>query len=177
MFTIGQLAKRYSLSRSTLLYYDAKGLLKPSGRTTANYRLYSPGDAKLLERILLFRNAGIPLATIGGILDKGANEIESALEQRLFAINSEIQQLRNQQRVIVDVIQNQSLIEQTGILTKEKWVAMLAAAGLDEEGMWAWHAEFERTLPAAHQDFLESLGIAPEEIDAIREYSKNSKNV
>jgi hypothetical protein len=35
-----------------------------------------------------------------------------------------------------------------------------------------WHVEFERTSPEAHQDFLESIGIAPDEIDLIREWSR-----
>ncbi|WP_241087474.1 MerR family DNA-binding transcriptional regulator [Candidatus Vondammii sp. HM_W22] len=41
MFIIGQVAKEYSLSRSTRLYYDSIGILTPSGRSTSNYRLYS----------------------------------------------------------------------------------------------------------------------------------------
>ena len=173
MLTIGQLAKQYALSRSTLLYYDAKGLLKPSGRNNANYRVYSDSDIKTLERIIQFRNAGIPLSTISEILDKDADEVESALEKRLFSINKEIQQLRIQQRIIADIIKSQGAIERTGIITKEKWVAILRAAGLDEEGLWNWHVEFEKTSPQAHQDFLESIGIPPEEIAAIREWSKS----
>jgi DNA-binding transcriptional MerR regulator len=100
MYTIGQLAKRFSLSRSTLIYYDKKGLLKPSGRSIANYRAYSDHDIETLERIILFRNAGIPLSTIAKIIDKDADEIEFALERRLTCINAEIQKLRGQQKVI-----------------------------------------------------------------------------
>lgn len=173
MYTIGQLAKRYSLSRSTLIYYDKKGLLKPTGRSGANYRAYSDRDAEKLERIVLFRNAGMSLSAIAGILDKGADDIELALERRLTAINKEIQDLRGQQQVIVDIIRNQGIVEHTRILTKEKWVAMMRAAGLDEAGMKHWHIEFEKTSPEGHQDFLESLGISRPEIEAIRAWSGN----
>jgi hypothetical protein len=58
------------------------------------------------------------------------------------------------------------------VLTKETWVEILRASGLDEAGMENWHVEFERTSPEAHQDFLESIGIAPDEIDLIREWSR-----
>lgn len=34
-----------------------------------------------------------------------------------------------------------------------------------------WHRAFERQSPEAHQDFLESLGIGPEEIRRIRVHS------
>ncbi|MCU7852572.1 MAG: MerR family transcriptional regulator [Candidatus Thiodiazotropha sp. (ex Monitilora ramsayi)] len=174
MYTIGQLAKRYSLSRSTLIYYDSKGLLIPSGRSGTNYRTYSDSDAEKLERIILFRNAGMPLSTIADIIDQDTDEVESALETRLISINQEIQVLRGQQKVIIDIIKNQGAIENTRIVTKEKWVSMLKAAGLDEDGMKHWHIEFEKTSPEAHQDFLESIGIADAEIAAIRDWSKGA---
>lgn len=41
--------------------------------------------------------------------------------------------------------------------------------------MSRWHAEFERREPAAHEDFLASLGVAPDEIAAIREYARRWK--
>ncbi len=172
MYTIGQLAKRYSLSRSALIYYDTKGLLKPSARTHANYRVYSNGDIKKLERIILFRNAGMSLVAIAKLLDQQTDEVNLALEERLTSINQEIQDLRIQQKVIIDIIKSQGLIEKTRIVTKEKWVTMLQAAGLDEEGMKNWHIEFEKNAPEAHQDFLESIGLTESEIATIRELSK-----
>ncbi|VAW52458.1 hypothetical protein MNBD_GAMMA05-1077 [hydrothermal vent metagenome] len=173
MYTIGQLAKRHSISRSTLIYYDRKGILKSSGRSSSNYRAYSEGDAEKLERIIIFRNSGIPLSVIAEIIDKDTDEVESALEHRLTSINQEIQRLRSQQKIIVDLIKSKDTIQNTRIITKKKWVAMLQAAGLDETGMKNWHIEFEKSCPEAHQDFLESIGIADTEIDSIRAWSKN----
>jgi len=57
-------------------------------------------------------------------------------------------------------------------MTKEVWVSILKAAGLDDAGMKNWHIEFERTSPEAHQDFLESLGIEKDEVAAIRDWSR-----
>lgn len=51
-FTIGQLAKRARVAASVLRYYEKEGLLVPSGRTAAGYRLYG-AEA---ERTLLFIN-------------------------------------------------------------------------------------------------------------------------
>jgi hypothetical protein len=50
----------------------------------------------------------------------------------------------------------------------EEWVAMFEEIGLDEAQMHRWHKVFETRHPAAHQGFLEWLGIQPEEIDRIR---------
>lgn len=172
MFTIGQVAKRFSLSRSTLIYYDKNGVLIPSGRSSSNYRVYSDSDLEKLKRIVLFRNAGVSLSSISEIIDKDIDEVEDALEKRLFTINKEIQTLRDQQRVILDIVGSKASVGNTRIITKEKWVKMLRAAGLDEDGMWAWHREFEKSSPEGHQDFLESIGITSEEIASIRERSR-----
>jgi DNA-binding transcriptional MerR regulator len=172
MYTIGQVAKRHALSRSTLIYYDRIGLLRPSGRSVANYRLYSTDDLKKMGRIVLFRSAGLPLGAIAALLGNEGDELERALEGRLSAINDEIQQLRNQQQVILRLLENESTARHSRVISKETWVSMLRAAGLDEDGMRNWHIEFEKTSPEGHQDFLESIGIDEDEIERIRAWSR-----
>jgi len=176
MFTIGQVAKRYSLSRSTLIYYDAIGVLTPSGRSDSNYRLYSASDLQKMDKIALFRNAGLPLESISTLLDKQGDALNAPLEDRLFSINNEIQGLRNQQKVILRILKGEGAARNSRVITKEIWVSLLAAAGLDEAGMKKWHMEFERTSPEAHQDFLESIGIETDEIALIRGWSKVDEN-
>jgi DNA-binding transcriptional MerR regulator len=172
MFTIGQVAKKYSLSRSTLIYYDNIGILKPSGRSESNYRLYSESDLKKMDRIILFRSAGLSLKSIPSLLDKKGDELNSSLESRLYSINNEIQGLRDQQKVILNILENESSVRGSRVITKEIWVSILRASGLDDEGMKNWHIEFEKTSPEAHQDFLESIGIGKDEITSIRGWSK-----
>ena len=171
MFTIGQVAKKYGLSRSTLIYYDKIGILTPSGRSESNYRLYSDNDLKKMDRTILFRSAGLSLDSIHSLLDKKGDDLNSALEHRLSSINNEIQGLRNQQKVILNILENESAAKGSRVINKETWVSLLKAAGLDEEGMRNWHIEFEKTSPEAHQDFLESIGIEKDEIISIREWS------
>jgi len=172
MFTIGQVAKKYSLSRSSLIYYDSIGVLTPSGRSESNYRLYSEDDLKKMDRIQLFRSAGLSLDSIELLLGKENNELDSTLEGRLLTINSEIQKLRDQQKVILNILENETMVRGSRLMTKELWVSILRAAGLDDAGMKNWHIEFERASPEAHQDFLESLGIEKDEVAAIRDWSR-----
>lgn len=80
MFTIGQVAKKYSLSRSTLIYYDSIGILTPSSRSESNYRLYSDNDLQKMDRIVLFRSAGLPLESIALLLEKEGGDLDSTLE-------------------------------------------------------------------------------------------------
>ncbi|MEM7588258.1 MAG: MerR family transcriptional regulator [Acidobacteriota bacterium] len=173
MLTISQLAKRFGLSRSTLLYYDSIGLLSPSLRSRANYRLYSEEDVERMETIDLYRQAGLPLKDIARVLASGNSAATELLGQRLEGLSREIHQLRRQQQRIVDLLQNEVSLRQTRSLTKERWVAILRATGLSEDDMGRWHQEFERLTPEAHQDFLESLGLEDDEIARIREWSRD----
>lgn len=97
METIGRLAHRYGLARSTLLYYDALGLLRPSERTPSNYRRYDAADVARLEQVIRYRAAGVPLADVQRILDAPGGAPAAILERRLEALNAEIAALRGQQ--------------------------------------------------------------------------------
>ncbi len=174
MLTISQLADRFGLSRSTLLYYDRIGLLSPSMRSGANYRLYSEADVERMEAIDVYRQAGLPLADIARVLASGESVLAERLELRLRALNDEIRKLRRQQQMIVRLLRNEAALVETGSLDKKAWVAILRATGLSEEDMERWHVEFERHTPEAHQEFLESLGIADDEIAKIRQWSRDA---
>ena len=54
------------------------------------------------------------------------------------------------------------------MVTKDRWVEIMKAAGFDEAAMVTWHQKFEEMEPNEHQKFLESLGINTEEIKQIR---------
>lgn len=176
MYTIGQVAKKFSISRSTLIYYDSLGILSPSGRSDSNYRLYSESDIERMRKISTFRNAGLSLESISSLLDGGRGKADSVLEKRLSTINSEIQSLRKQQHFILKILQSNEQAKNTRIINKEEWVSLLRASGLDDAGMEKWHIEFERTSPEAHQDFLESIGIDKDEIVEIRSWSRENRN-
>lgn len=171
MYTVGQLAKLFGLSRSTLLYYDDIGILSPSARSAANYRLYSDDDVRRMERINVYREAGLPLETIRNLLSDDSDFAPSVLERHLQALSKEIARLRHQQHLIGELLGSARILPKSRALTKEQWVALLASTGMGEDGMRKWHAEFEKNFPEAHQDFLESLEIPMEEIVMIRKVS------
>jgi DNA-binding transcriptional MerR regulator len=172
-FTVGRLARSFGLSRSTLLYYDTIGLLRPAGRSASNYREYTAGDAERLKQICTYREAGLPLKEIGELLDTGDAEPVRILEKQLEALGAEIAKYREQQRVVVRLLQNRTRFDTVRVMDKERWVALLKATGLDSDDMMRWHAEFERMSPEAHRDFLASLGIPREEIESIRARSRD----
>ncbi|NMP31597.1 MerR family transcriptional regulator [Thalassotalea sp. M1531] len=171
MLTISQLANKFRLSRSTLLYYDKIGLLKPSTRSETGYRLYSSADIEKMQKIASFRDAGLSLTYINDIVNADNTKPTEVLEQRLISLNHEISKLRQQQQYIVKLLGKDSLIRKTKTMNKEQWVNILKASGMDEKAMHNWHIEFERDLPEMHHDFLESLGCSQDEITTIRKWS------
>ncbi len=173
-YSISQLARNFGLSRSTLLHYDSIGLLKPTMRTDANYRVYTEDGYERLQRICSLRSTGISLKHILNIIDSDQTIVSGILQKRIDQINHEIQNLRLQQTVIIKLLSDEGLSKSTRVVTKEMWVSLLESAGLDKQGMRNWHIEFEQSMPEAHQDFLESLGLCIEEINNIRQWSKNS---
>ncbi len=172
MLTVGALARRFGLSRSTLLYYDRLGLLRPSGRSLAGYRLYSEGDERRLEQVCTYRRAGLPLAAIGRLLDGTPGALVPALEGRMRELDEEIEGLRAQQRVVAELLQTPVVSERVAVVDVRTWTELLAASGLSERDMGRWHAAFERSAPAKHQRFLELLGLDAEQIATIRGWSK-----
>jgi DNA-binding transcriptional MerR regulator len=175
MLTISRLARRFGLSRSTLLYYDSIGLLIPSERSPSNYRLYSDADVERMELIDVYRRAGLPLADIARVLDSDGDSLADLLRDRLQNLNGEIRKLRCQQQMIVELMQGGLGLQAVGSLDKQGWISILRATGLSDDAMMRWHVEFERLSPAGHGEFLESLAIEAEEIAKIRERARASK--
>ena len=172
MYTVNQLAKQYNLSRSTLLYYDKIGLLKPSARSASNYRLYSKNDIQKMAKIVTYREAGLSLESIADLLAANNTQVTQILEQRLINLNNEISQLRQQQRLVIKLLGHDSLVCSSKTMNKEQWVNILKASGMDDKAMNKWHVEFEKDLPEVHSDFLESLGLTTQEIKQIKSWSK-----
>ena len=170
--TISQLAREHRLSRSTLLYYDRIGLLKPAGRSGANYRHYSAGDRARLSKICLYRQTGLSLAEIRGLLNGSNEELSGRLESQLADIAAQIETLRERQRLIVRLLGKPKLLAKAGALNRARWVKLLEAAGFGDEDKHLWHAAFERTSPREHQKFLEYLCIPEPEIRRIRAWSR-----
>jgi len=167
--TISQLARRHQLSRSALLYYDRIGVLRPSGRLPNGYRCYTSADDARLKQIRLYRELGLPLAQIRTLATRPARALAGALERQLRELAAQIHALRNRQRMIVALLGRRRLLEKTGVIGRDAWVALLRDCGFTDADLLAWHRDFERSDPAYHQRFLEFLGLPPERIRAARE--------
>ncbi|MBN1172402.1 MAG: MerR family transcriptional regulator [Micromonosporaceae bacterium] len=190
--TIGQLGRKYGLSRSTLLYYDRIKILTPSGRSAAGYRRYAADDDARLARICRYRRAGLPLDTIRDVLDAPDADLAEILAERLETLDCEIRRLRQQQRFIMAYLadaraaqdraaqdraaQGHASHDQAGwgrpFMTADRFVELLEVAGVSREQRHAWHVAFERQSATEHQAFLEFLCLPDDAIMQIRDRSR-----
>lgn len=171
-YSISELGRAGGLSRSTLLYYDRIGLLRPSGRSGAGYRRYDQECLRRLERIREFRAAGLTLGEIRAVLRSGRKPEAHLLERRLREAAAGIVNLKRQQRLLGGMLRQVAAGGRPAAVDKKLWVQMLRAAGLSESGMIRWHAEFEQHAPEGHEEFLLSLGIPADEVSRIRAWSR-----
>lgn len=178
-FTLGQLAKRVGLARSSILHYESIGLLAPHGRSPAGYRLYEESELDRLLTIRRLRESGLALADIRILLSpsdesvlRGGSGPMALLEKRLLGLSQEVERMRKQQRDLARLLAAPEVRNGRQPWDKESWVALLRRAGFDEEAMHLWHIEFEREDPNEHANFLKLLGLDPAEVAKIRRWSR-----
>jgi MerR family transcriptional regulator, thiopeptide resistance regulator len=78
-YQVKEAAELAGVSVRTLHHYDAIGLLVPSGRSEAGYRLYDDDDLLRLQQILIGRELGLPLEEIRRSLDDPSFDRRKAL--------------------------------------------------------------------------------------------------
>ena len=83
MMTVNEVSKLTGVSIRTLQYYDAIGLLHPSGHTESGYRLYDDKALERLQQILLFRELEFSLKEIREIVNASNFDRNKALEQQI----------------------------------------------------------------------------------------------
>lgn len=93
MMTVKQVSELTGVSIRTLRYYDRIGLLSPSERTEAGYRLYDDTALERLQQILLFRELEFPLNDIIRILSSPAFDRQKALAQQIELLELKRQRL------------------------------------------------------------------------------------
>lgn len=67
-YTVNKLAMLSGVSARTLHFYDEIGLLKPAYVGENNYRYYEEEQLLMLQQILFYREIGMPLSEIQGII-------------------------------------------------------------------------------------------------------------
>ncbi len=88
-YSIGELSRLSGIPVRRIRFYSDEGLLPPSTRTMANYRVYSDADVARLALIQALRDAGASLGSIRKVLSRKLSLAE-LLALRLQALEAEI---------------------------------------------------------------------------------------
>jgi DNA-binding transcriptional MerR regulator len=120
-YTVRQLAKLAGVSVRTLHHYDQIGLLKPSRRSAAGYRLYARADLLRLQQVLFYKELDLPLSEIQAILDEPGFDPLAALREHRRRLQARRQRLERLIETIDRTIQKIS--EDEMALTDEELYA------------------------------------------------------
>jgi MerR family transcriptional regulator, thiopeptide resistance regulator len=92
LLKVGELAKRAGLTVRALHHYDSIGLLSPSARSDAGYRLYNRDDVARLHQIQALQQFGMALADIGVFLAGPGSSLPAIIEQQVAVLAQKIAQ-------------------------------------------------------------------------------------
>lgn len=157
--TVGAAASHAGVTIRTLHHWDAIGLVRPSGRTTGGYRLYSAADVARIHRVLIYRELGLSLDDIGELLDAPTVDLTVPLRQQRAQLLDRISRLQS----MVDAVDRMIEAARDGILLSpeeqvaifgQRWEPSLVAGARDRWGDTAQWAQYvERVAGRTSEDW------------------------
>ena len=133
--TVGQVAGLVGVSVRTLHHWDEIGLVVPSARSWAGYRLYGPDDVARIHRVLVYRETGMPLAEVARVLDDPDVDATAHLARQRDLLQARIAHLTRMLRAVDTMMERNSMGEN---LTPQQQAEILGA-----EWDPAWQEEAE----------------------------------
>ncbi|MFE5209718.1 MerR family transcriptional regulator [Streptomyces sp. NPDC056600] len=127
-YSVGQVSAFAGVTVRTLHHYDKAGLLSPSERNHAGYRLYGEADLVRLQQILFYRELGFPLDEIATILEDPQGSALERLRARQRQLSEEIARLQR----LAEVAERAIEVQRTGVsLTPEERFEVFGEVAFD----------------------------------------------
>jgi DNA-binding transcriptional MerR regulator len=144
-YTVSRLARLAGVSVRTLHHYDRIGLLRPTDRSAAGYRLYGEADLYRLQQVLFYRELDIPLERIRTILDEPGFDPLAALASH----RAELEQSRARLgRLIETIDQTTARLRGEDTMLKDEELY----EGFPEEKAEAWQAEAKARWGSTYEE-------------------------
>lgn len=93
MLTVKAAADETGLTVKGIRFYEKIGLIRPSARSPAGYRLYSEEDLARLHQIHFYREQKFSLEDIDAILNDPDADLRSYLKRQFFSVEDQIREL------------------------------------------------------------------------------------
>ena len=117
MRTVKEISDLTGISVRTLHYYDEIGLLKPTEKSDAGYRLYDDKALETLQQILFFREFDISLKEIKAVLENPALERNQILQMQRKMLVAKKERMERLISSIDDILKGENKMDFT-IFTK-----------------------------------------------------------
>ncbi|WP_030391771.1 MerR family transcriptional regulator [Kitasatospora purpeofusca] len=117
LFTIGDLARRTGLTVKTIRFWSDSGIVPPTDRSPAGYRLYDLDALARLDLVRTLRDLGLDLAAVRQVLDREVSVPEVAAAHA-DALDVQIRVLRLRRAVLRAVAKRDSTPEEMDLMHK-----------------------------------------------------------
>lgn len=144
--TIGELSRRTGLPVRTIRFWSDAGVVPPTGRTPAGYRLYDAEALARLELVRTLRELGFDLATVRRVLDREVT-LSDVVTAHAEAVDAQIRILALRRAVLRAVAKRGSSTEEIELMNR--------LAKLSE-------VERNRVLTDFHDEVFGGLDIDPD---------------
>ncbi|WP_024754840.1 MerR family transcriptional regulator [Streptomyces exfoliatus] len=115
LYSIGELARRTGLTVKTIRFYSDRGIVAPTDRSPAGYRLYNIDAVARLDLVRTLRELGLDLPTIRKVVDRELSLPEVAAAHA-EALAVQIRVLRLRRAVMTAVAERGSTPEETELM-------------------------------------------------------------
>jgi len=115
LYSIGELARRTGLTVKTIRFYSDRGIVAPTDRSPAGYRLYGIDAVARLDLVRTLRELGLDLSTIRKVVDRELSLPEVAAAHA-EALAVQIRVLRLRHAVLTAVAERGSTPEETELM-------------------------------------------------------------
>ena len=102
LLDIREVVRRTGLTSRALRFYEARGLLKPL-RTYSGRRLYGRGELERIQQILALKRAGLSLAQIGRLTERGSMNLGAVVDAQLKVIEERKAELDEARALLLTV--------------------------------------------------------------------------
>jgi DNA-binding transcriptional MerR regulator len=175
MYKVREFAEKAGVTVRTLHHYDRLGLLSPSGRTEAGYRLYGDRDLVRLQQITTLKFIGLSLQEIKALLARSNLDLAETLrlqrhllEEKHRRVEMAIQAIAHAERSvspgsppdwqalrrIIEVMEMQSNMDWT-----KKYYSEEAQAKIAERGK-AWTPELQAQITEQWRELFADIETA-----------------
>ncbi|MGI5324577.1 MerR family transcriptional regulator [Actinomadura nitritigenes] len=117
LYTIGELARRTGLPVRTIRFYSDSGVVPPTDRSPAGYRLYDIAAATRLDLVRTLRDLGIDLDTVRRVLTREVT-VGDVAATHAEAVDAQIRTLRLRRAVLRAVAKRGSAPEEVQLMHK-----------------------------------------------------------